>query len=391
MAKCLSRTIDNAVREAEPANAQPIQHLRRFVKYEHLPEHLRREMCIITLVDPAKPKSGLTLPLASRLDGAVAAQEKEEECLDEVAAMPSNEPALHLLVCATSDLAFEPLQALLASIDSSTGKDTRTTISKIIVPALAPTSEAQARQWSQQYWPTIYKKHNPFGAHPAIIARAAVEMEEKAGDYVDLARQAGKEASDSCMGEDIGVVIVDRSKSGGPSIAMVAGDARWNYTGKRTSGESGNVMAHAVMRAIGLIARKRQAVSTDTSRAMEDAHGEAFTDESLTPAEQAAYAHSSIEPGGYLCLDLEVYITHEPCVMCSMALLHSRVGRVIFEKRMPCTGALTAGGEEGQGESTQGLGYGLFWRPSLNWKFLAWQWTRDSSSPSEFSKRRIHA
>ena len=32
----------------------------------------------------------------------------------------------------------------------------------------------------------------------------------------------------------------------------------------------------------------------------------------------------------YICTDFDVYLLHEPCLMCAMALLHSRVRRVFY-------------------------------------------------------------
>ena len=65
-----------------------------------------------------------------------------------------------------------------------------------------------------------------------------------------------------------------------------------------------------------------------------------FLDLPLTPIERACFARPALAARGYLCLNLEMYVTHEPCVMCSMALLHSRFGRVVFWRAMPRTGAL---------------------------------------------------
>ena len=45
---------------------------------------------------------------------------------------------------------------------------------------------------------------------------------------------------------------------------------------------------------------------------------------------------------GYLGTDLELYSTVEPCIMCSMALLHSRISRLFFQKHNPLSGGLSS-------------------------------------------------
>ena len=291
---------------------------------------------------------------------------------------------LHFLICSTSVISFADLKALLeASLPALAGRcDLEPRIA--IVPRYPPTSEEQAKYFSQWYWPTAYKGGNPFGPHPVLVARAAKEIQKDAGLLLELARRAGLGTSAECSGETIGAVIVDRSQGDGPLVAAAARDARWGDTGIKDRSGAGNPMAHAVMRAIGMIARKRQVLIESSHNDSGAYTAQWFADRPLTLLERDIYTRSTLSPGGYLCLDMELYITHEPCVMCSMAINHSRFGRVIFGKTMSRTGGLAV-----EGRSSNA--YGLFWRPELNWKFLCWQYVTDEDLAMDDGDKFIHA
>lgn len=307
----------------------------------------------------------------------------------------SQQSTLHLLICAVSILPFERVLESLSSLDVFKTSGTQPKVRTIPVPLLPPTSEEQAQQWSKDYWPTVYKKNNPFGPHPSIISRTEEEIRSSVGVWMELARIAGSEVSVALKGEPVGAVIVHRNASAGASPIVVAGDARWKGAGQPALGGGGNAMGHAVMRAIGLVARKRRGLNvTEPHDANEPDCSDVFADNPRAELENTIYSDDNLAPGGYLCLDLELYVTHEPCVMCSMAVLHSRFGKVIFGKRLPRTGGMSAVVDSVDGNSKSerpGLAYGLFWRPELNWKLLAWQWVDDEFPPKQLSDMNTHA
>lgn len=132
--------------------------------------------------------------------------------------------------------------------------------------------------------------------------------------------------------------------------------------------------------------------------------------EDENPDTDAAPQISRIRPrtqGGYLCIDLDVYVSREPCLCCSMGMLLSRFRAVVF----PLKGRLRTGGlasepsfvvappvpaststaEEGNDGS--GVGetqkddtgerekyYGLHWRKELNWRALGFEFVEEGAS-----------
>ena len=308
----------------------------------------------------------------------------------------SQQPVLHYLVCPTSVITGEGLHTIFSSGEPSLGSNLKPHLRIIPVPLYPPSSEEQAKDWSRKYWPTVYKGGNPFGPHPALVSRALEDVRSRAGRCMRLARRAGEEVALAAKGEPIGAVIVDRSGGEGAFVVAVAGDARWHHIDKAEEQWNGNVTAHAIMRAIGMAARKRRTpLHKGQAGECDSEESDLDTDRPLTPLERDVYINSTVARDGYLCLDLELYITHEPCVMCSMAILHSRFSKVVFAQRMLRTGGLTAVSQNNNDSNIniddQGLGYGLFWRQELNWRHLAWQWVADDDCQTLVSSQDVHA
>jgi tRNA(adenine34) deaminase len=56
-------------------------------------------------------------------------------------------------------------------------------------------------------------------------------------------------------------------------------------------------------------------------------------------AEVVAMRSAGAKVGNYRLLGTTLYVTLEPCAMCAMAMIHARVGRVVFGASDPKTGA----------------------------------------------------
>jgi len=70
-------------------------------------------------------------------------------------------------------------------------------------------------------------------------------------------------------------------------------------------------------------------------------------------AEVMAMREAGRELGNYRLADCDLYVTLEPCVMCSGAIMHARIRRVVYGARDPKTGSC-------------GSAIDLFAQPQLN-------------------------
>jgi tRNA-specific adenosine deaminase 3 len=116
-------------------------------------------------------------------------------------------------------------------------------------------------------------------------------------------------STSACMGPSMGVVVVNLSEDAVIAAASVR--------------KALHPLHHAVMVAVDLVARSQGG-------------GALLLTEGLNLNKK-----SVDETNSYLCTDCEIYLTHEPCIMCCMALLHSRAKTVFFIENCPGGGLVS--------------------------------------------------
>ncbi|KAH8704206.1 hypothetical protein BGW36DRAFT_370873 [Talaromyces proteolyticus] len=398
---------------------QPLTHIRRFVKADFLPDHLK------TLV---------------------GRQDTSDRLIDV--------PTIFVLIPPpVSDIdqlralitPFVPARRLTRSINATgTGEEKEPTIphdanenTAIETPSTFPIlhtsipihpalSIQQAETWSRTNWPTSYNAAAAraiIAPPPKTLTDIQADIAPNAGLYLGLARSVAREAKALGRGRGIGVVVVDhamtsatgdmniRNANARHGVVAVAGDARYCARGidKNALKGDGSYQAeceggpefHAIMRAVEMIAGQRRGDGEVSTDSIDSGRTITHTTPALTPLEShylkkmrevtsppapvestpLAEAAAGILPrsaGGYLCTDLDMYITHEPCLTCSMAMLLSRFRAITFPRR----GRLVTGGlasepvpglETGERENY----YGLHWRKELNWRAVCFEFVED--------------
>ncbi|KNG87724.1 tRNA-specific adenosine-34 deaminase subunit Tad3 [Aspergillus nomiae NRRL 13137] len=426
--------------------SRPLSHLRRFAKHTQLPDDLRSTLIkgepsaqtIFTLIPPPLPEAEILEKLLAPF------------------APPSETPSE-----SSQDVGKIELQIIRIPLEppltvAQAENWTKTMWPVTFNPAAPRATIAPPLQTLNRVLNSIKPKAGRYLA----LARKVADEAENSGH----GRRVGAVVVDPELEAHIGAIDEDVGIHWADAIVAVAGDVRYARREAGAMSESerqlgagpnpnaqtynsdveGGPELHALMRAADLIASGRRKQDGNESNeqlplnqlekfflSQSDVSGsEVLADsDDLSPVpgkyqktDTGAIPKpidSSREPrlrsraqGGYLCTDLDVYLTHEPCICCSMGLLLSRFRAVIF----PRQGRMITGGlasepvispvpvsdpvdeahetpeitqDQDQHESEentstehadpqpQRMYYGLHWRKELNWRALGFEFVED--------------
>ncbi|KAJ3299694.1 adenosine deaminase, tRNA-specific 3 [Borealophlyctis nickersoniae] len=234
-------------------------------------------------------------------------------------------------------------------------------IERVAVPKYAAVTKEQFESW-KDLWPISFHE-------------SSVKVEELSQDdvtnadrWMQVAFQEAQKARDG--GEyPNGAAVVDPKSN---TLVASCNDTRLHHP-----------LQHAVMNAIAMVAereRVRRLTKDDAGKGTNSEGsvasvkgpqsdlevGISGTGKKRKAAEtqdpdtaDAASLLAAAGKSGYLCTDFDIYVTREPCVMCSMALVHSRIGRVFYA--VP------------QAHGALGSAYKIHVQPSLNHHYTVYK------------------
>lgn len=195
---------------------------------------------------------------------------------------------LEVLLCLTSDAPTTDQLSIPSLLPSSGGGGGWEGLGEpfvVKVPARPPLTRPQFELASRR-WPTSF--HEDRRVTEALRGELFGPRQKDAMQAFMASAVAAAGAAARLGMEAVGAVVVDPD---GQRVVAVGHDRRREHP-----------LHHAVMVCIELVAQSQRSEPAD--------------------------------PGGgalpYICTGYDLYVTREPCVMCAMALVHSRIGRVFY-------------------------------------------------------------
>ncbi|EKX45385.1 hypothetical protein GUITHDRAFT_108653 [Guillardia theta CCMP2712] len=199
------------------------------------------------------------------------------------------------------------------------------------VPSFAPNTREQFDSWSK-IWPLNYRP--PAGGMKVLLGFSQEEIERMKA-YMRRATALAVEAVKAGDGAAAAVIVdptsgevqgegVDVAMSGPLCSPEIPSGAQRNDDARKKR----HPLHHAAMCAIQKVAamqRESQLVNVTSKRKMllqQVDSSDGSRDETVETAQK-----DLVNEGPYLCTGFDIYLTYEPCPMCAMALVHSRLRR----------------------------------------------------------------
>lgn len=230
---------------------------------------------------------------------------------------------LEIIVCLASDLSKDCKKDIDISALLPSGRFNYDSLGDpflVRIPACAPLTRAQFDRASK-HWPTSF--HEDKQITVALKGQLFTNTQKtRMHAYMMAAVGAAKTAQKSCM-EAVGAVLVDPETE---RVIAVGHDCRRNS----------HPLHHAVMVCIDLVAHqqgggayiydKYPACQFTLSNSLHSPSHDTMPNSLL----QQGVAISEDRGQPYICTGYDLFVTREPCLMCAMALVHSRIGRVFY-------------------------------------------------------------
>lgn len=229
--------------------------------------------------------------------------------------------SLKVIICPVESNQNQYSSDELMKILKETTKQDDIILEKREIPINKPFDKETNMKWSKDYWPLLWKGNPLVQDLNEIYKNIDID---KIHHYMDKIVQLSKDCDSNYP---IVTIFVDPSKDEVRSI---------RYDERTPS----NPIKHSILDGIAEIAAAE--LERRQKRKIQD-----------------------VKANNYLCLNYHVYTTHEPCTMCAMALVHSRISRLVYLKRSPQTGGIG---------KTSGHCEMIHLSCALNWKFEAFQY-----------------
>lgn len=179
-----------------------------------------------------------------------------------------------------------------------------------LVPAASPLSKEELALWGKE-WPLVFK--------PGRLRHVAPSATELNNFYHNLKRLKAKAEAVSPRHHRVAAMLVHPETN-----TIVAEAVDCSFRGNGEDGEPPRLnagLAHAAMQCVSTFAVPHSETAGKRKR---------FSSPEATKSTGESGRNGVLPLDQYLCMGLDCYVTREPCVMCAMALVHSRVRRLVF-------------------------------------------------------------